>query len=267
MATRKAAKKAAVKKSPKAAQNADPSKSCFTIMPFGGWFNDYYETIYRPAIESAGLVACRADDLFRPSTIVHDIWEYTQKASVILADLSGKNPNVFYELGLAHALAKPAILITESIDDVPFDLRALRVLEYDKNEPRWGENLQVRITNAINEVSAAPLQSVLPAFLSVSQTAKPKPISEGEKNILELRRDIDLLRNEVSHLRVSRRPIGPNQAKERISNYVSQGMPTEMIVRRVRDMGVPTAWILRQIDALSAPGDIAENGQGGDNQA
>ena len=75
-------------------------------MPFGGWLDDYYQDIYCPAINAAGLEPHRADDLFRPSTIVTDIWVYTKKARLILADLSGKNPNVFYELGLAHALAE-----------------------------------------------------------------------------------------------------------------------------------------------------------------
>ncbi len=88
---------------------------CFVIMPFGGWLDDYYDEIYVPAIETSGLRAHRADDLFRPSTIVNDIWAYTKKAKLLIADLSGKNPNVFYELGLAHALAKPAILVAESM--------------------------------------------------------------------------------------------------------------------------------------------------------
>jgi len=268
-AKKPAAKKSSVKKPAakraKAVQVASSNKSCFTIMPFGGWFNDYYETIYKPAIEAAGFNACRADDLFRPSTIVHDIWEYTQKASVILADLSGKNPNVFYELGLAHAIAKPAILITESIDDVPFDLRALRVLEYDKNEPRWGENLQERITNAINEISSSPLQSVLPAFLSVSHTSKPKTVSESEKSVLELKRDIDLLRSEVSHLRMRRKSIRPDEAKDRIAGYVSRGMPKDMIIRRMRELGVPSSWAARQIDQFRQP-DLVDTDDGGDNQ-
>src|SRR5687767_13683863 len=72
---------------------------CFVIMPFGGWLDDYYTDIYCPAIKAAGLAPHRADDLFRPSTIVNDIWAYTKKARLVLADLSGKNPNVFYELG------------------------------------------------------------------------------------------------------------------------------------------------------------------------
>ncbi len=264
MATKKSSKKVPAKKVAKTTKVASPASTCFTIMPFGGWFNDYYETIYKPAIESAGLSACRADDLFRPSTIVHDIWEYTQNAKLILADLSGKNPNVFYELGLAHALAKPAILITESIDDVPFDLRALRVLEYDKNEPRWGESLQERITNSIQEIIAAPLQAVLPAFLTVNQSAKPKSVSENEKYLLEFRREIDLLRNEVAHLRTRRHGIGSAQAKDRIADYVSKGMSKDLILRRMRDFGVPMNWASSEIDRLSMVADIESESKDSD---
>ncbi len=79
----------------------------FMIMPFRGWFDKYYEDIYKPAIEDAGFDSKRADDLYRPGNIVNDIWTYTKEASVILADLTNKNPNVFYELGLAHAITKP----------------------------------------------------------------------------------------------------------------------------------------------------------------
>jgi len=147
---------------------------CFVLMPFGGWLDDYYETIYTPAIEAGGLDAHRADDLFRPSTIVNDIWAYTRRAKLLLADLSGRNPNVFYELGLAHALAKPVILVAASMEEIPFDLRALRIIIYDKNAPNWGQVLRDKITTAINEVLKAPVEAVLPAFLNVkADAAKP----------------------------------------------------------------------------------------------
>lgn len=111
MATKnKTTSKATATKMPLEKPVAEIVETCFTIMPFGGWFDDYYESIYCPAIEAAGLKPCRADDLYRPSTIVTDIWSYTQTAKLVLADLSGKNPNVFYELGLAHALPSPRYL-------------------------------------------------------------------------------------------------------------------------------------------------------------
>jgi hypothetical protein len=153
--------------------------------------------IYAPAIEAGGLLPKRADDLYRPGTIINDIWKFTQDAKIVLADLTHKNPNVFYELGLAHALAKPAILITEIIEDVPFDLRSLRVLQYDKNRPDWGEKLKNDITNAILEVLKAPMEAILPTFLSVKREAKAPPLSEEGKAIMLLRQEIDALRREV----------------------------------------------------------------------
>lgn len=193
-------KKAATKKARSTKQTTKQSSrkgTCFIIMPFGSWFDYYYEVIYAPAIKSAGLMPRRADDLYRPSAIVNDIWDLTQNAKVILADLSGKNPNVFYELGLAHAIAKPAILVTEAIDDIPFDLRALRVLIYDKNKPNWGEDLRLRIETAIIEILDSPLESVLPTFFKIKESASQPKVTKEEKDLISIKQDMDLLKREL----------------------------------------------------------------------
>ena len=111
-------------------------------MPFGGYFDEYYDNIYKPAIEKANMDSFRADNIYMPSTIIKDIWNLIQSSTIILADLTRKNANVFYELGLAHASKKPVIFIAESMDDVPFDLRAQRVIIYNKDNHNWGENLR-----------------------------------------------------------------------------------------------------------------------------
>ena len=196
---------------------------CFVIMPFGGWFDDYYESVYSPAIEAAGLEPHRADDLYRPSTIVQDIWTYTKQAKLILADLTGKNPNVFYELGLAHGIARPAILVSESLDDIPFDLRALRVIEYNKNASNWGELLKEKIETAIKEVIRSPLEAVLPAFLNVRGASPKASVTPHEKDILEVKKDLDLLKAEMQRRRVFedriRRHIPRDEAEERLDRY------------------------------------------------
>jgi DNA-binding CsgD family transcriptional regulator len=172
--------------------------SCFVVMPFGGWHDNYYLNIYKPAIEEAGLTPMRADDIYRPSTIIKDIWELTNKATIILADLTGKNPNVFYELGLAHALAKPAILITESMEYVPFDLRALRILEFDKNHFEWGAILRQKIIASIKETIKSPLESVLPAFLEISDEVKQTgKVTQQEKELIELKQDIEFIKSNI----------------------------------------------------------------------
>lgn len=256
-ATKKTATKT-VKKATPASQPPTQRDTCFTIMPFGGWFDDYYDSIFQPAIDAAGLTPKRADDLYRPSTIVNDIWTYTKSAKIVLADLTGKNPNVFYELGLAHALAKPVVLVAESMNDVPFDLRALRIIEYDKNEPRWGDSLRDKVTQSIKEILAAPLASVLPAFIETKHQPETKPITEQERTILELRQEMDLMRRELrlldpERLRLSSRSrlIEPDEARELISKYLKMGLPQELIVRRLQDRGAPREWVVDEIKSLS----------------
>jgi hypothetical protein len=82
----------------------------------------YYQEIYMPAIKEAGFEPVRADELFTTGSVVEQIWEQIEKAKLLLADLSGKNPNVFYELGLAHAAKKPVVFTASLVDDVPFDV-------------------------------------------------------------------------------------------------------------------------------------------------
>lgn len=227
-------------------------EECFVIMPFGSWFDNYYSEIFKPAIINAGLIPKRADDIYRPSTIVQDIWNYTRKAKIVLADLTGKNANVFYELGLAHALAKPAILITNSMDDVPFDLRALRVIEYNKNDCNWGNVLKEKIERSIKETLESPLNSVLPAFLNIDSNEKTE-ITVNERDFLELKRDLELMRNEIRHTSIRREERIPEyEARELIMKYLQKGMPKEMIVDRLYSgHGVPGSYVLKKIDEYS----------------
>ena len=138
--------------------------SCFVVMPFGGWFDKYYDDIYKVAIKGAGFEPMRSDELFSSGSVVEQIWEQIGKATVLLADLTGKSPNVFYELGLAHAAHKPVVLTARSIDDVPFDLRHLRVAIYDVNEPRWSEKLTKVLTDYLKHAKAEPDKSIPQPF-------------------------------------------------------------------------------------------------------
>jgi hypothetical protein len=246
LATAKSKKRKAVK--PALKPKASGSKEvCFVIMPFGGWLDDYYLEIYCPAVRSAGLEPHRADDLFRPSTIVNDIWDYTKKARLLVADLTGKNPNVFYELGLAHAIRKPVILLAESMDDIPFDLRALRIIIYDKNKHDWGAKLMSDITSSISEVLAAPQNAVLPAFLNVSGVQSAPTVSPHQKELLEIRQDLDLLKREIRDESPSHRSrhldIGPAEARRLIANLVKKGAPLSVILNSVAPLGPPESWI------------------------
>lgn len=189
MANKKERTKTVIKK--KTADN------CFTIMPFGGFYDSYYAEIYAPAIIDCGLTPTRADDLFRSSSIVNDIWTYTKKAKIILADLTEKNPNVFYELGLAHAISKPAILLAQSMEDVPFDLRGLRIIIYDKNHHNWGQLLKSKIKNAIKETLQSPSESIPTPFMDTKGIQKID-VTPGSLDISSLKKDLESIKNSLT---------------------------------------------------------------------
>lgn len=106
-------------------------KLCFVLMPFDAKYDAVYQEVIKPTGEEKGLDVKRADDIFSVNPIIVDIWENINKARVLIADVSGRNPNVFYEIGISHTLKKKVIIITRNLDDIPFDLRHLRCIVYE----------------------------------------------------------------------------------------------------------------------------------------
>jgi hypothetical protein len=104
---------------------------CFVLMPFDAKFQPVYEDHIRPTIERAGLRCERADEIRGVKQITSDIWERINRCRFLVAELTDQNANVFYELGLAHALGKDVIPITQSMTFVPFDIKTLRCVVYD----------------------------------------------------------------------------------------------------------------------------------------
>jgi hypothetical protein len=102
------------------------------MMPFDAGFNPVYDSI-RQAADNAGLRCRRADDIWENAAIIQDVVALIDRSRVVVCDCSGRNPNVFYEAGIAHTLGREVILITQSEHDIPFDLRHLRYIPYLNN--------------------------------------------------------------------------------------------------------------------------------------
>jgi hypothetical protein len=128
-------------------------KRAFVLMPF----REPYDTIYTSRIAktagNCGLECIRADEIYTDKTIMGNIWSGIQEAEVIIADLSDKNANVMYELGLSHALWRKTILLAQNINDVPFDLRSLRIVLYSPNNL---DQLQAELTKFLRALVNFP---------------------------------------------------------------------------------------------------------------
>jgi len=135
--------------------------TCFVVMPFAEPHGSYYSKIYEPAIRKAGLKPVRADsEIFGAGKVMDQIWSGINAAKVLVAELTTKNPNVFYELGLAHTLRKPVVLVSSNEDDVPFDLHHIRVIYYDVNDPFWGDKLLEKVAENILSAIKNPEEAI-----------------------------------------------------------------------------------------------------------
>ena len=104
--------------------------SAFVLMPFDEGFAPVYSEFIKPVLESVGVVVSRADNIESQQNILRDVMGGIGGSDLIIADLTSSNPNVYYELGVAHASRKPVIHLTQSLEEVPFDLRSHRLIEY-----------------------------------------------------------------------------------------------------------------------------------------
>lgn len=102
------------------------------MMPFDSHFDVVYKAIQAAAL-AANMRCLRADDIWEDETIIQDVVTLINKSNIIVCDCTGRNPNVFYEAGIAHALGRHVILITQSDADIPFDLKHLRYIKYLNN--------------------------------------------------------------------------------------------------------------------------------------
>ncbi|MEQ1864546.1 MAG: hypothetical protein ABL996_07815 [Micropepsaceae bacterium] len=136
-------------------------ETCFVMQPFAAPLGDYYEKIFKPAIEKTDLKAVRADaDIFGTGKIIDQVWRSIKAAKVLVAELTSRNPNVFYELGLAHALNKPVVLVSSNEADVPFDLKHIRVIYYDVTDPFWGTKLIDKVAENILSALKNPEEAI-----------------------------------------------------------------------------------------------------------
>jgi hypothetical protein len=125
-------------------------------MPFLDDLKPVWEDHIKNVAKSLGLSVVRADDFFTAHSIMSDVWNAICSTRAIIADCTGRNPNVFYEIGIAHTIGKPVVLIAQNSDDVPFDLRHLRYILYEYT-PRGMQQLEQKLAQTLKtELSLSP---------------------------------------------------------------------------------------------------------------
>ena len=127
----------------------------FLLMPFSHDLTPIYRDDISKVLDAMSLSYARADDFYSNRGVVQDIWNGICNSGIIIADCTNKNPNVFYELGLAHAIGKPVILITQKTNDIPFDIEHIRYIAYEYTPPGMS-NFEKTLRATIETVRSEP---------------------------------------------------------------------------------------------------------------
>jgi len=188
---------------------------CFVLMPFSQEYLDTYNKCIKPAVTSQGYECSRADDPLAPRNIISDIIQEIFSADIIIADISGANANVFYELGIAHTIANKTIIIKE-LDgkEIPFDLGNYRIIHYAKNTESEQQKFIAVLIRAIKDLDKWSLTSTNPV-----QDFRPIKYSIPLQHQYQLEGRIDVLEKELSEI---------SKAAEAPQLYIKHKAPNEL---------------------------------------
>lgn len=123
-------------------------KTAFMVMQFSPPFDGLFEDAIMPVAKTAGIHVEKADDTYGPGFVISDIMRRIDESDIVIADITPNNPNVFYEVGYAHAIKKPVILLAEKGKALPFDVSSYRTLFYENTisgKSRFQEGLRRHI--------------------------------------------------------------------------------------------------------------------------
>ncbi|MFY9299922.1 MAG: hypothetical protein WAO91_01860 [Candidatus Nitrosotenuis sp.] len=157
------------------------SKRCFVISPIGPDRSDtrdrsdqIFDYVIKPAVEKYGYRAIRADREPKPGMITAQIIQHIIEDELVIADLTGHNPNVFYELALRHAFGKPCIQIKEEKDVLPFDIAGMRTIDVDFRFVKRMDICKEAIIRQIQEIENNPngIQTPLDIIASIKSIEK-----------------------------------------------------------------------------------------------
>lgn len=199
---------------------------CFVISPIHREktenhqkFREVLEFVIKPAVDEVGfgLKVLRADDIERAGSFIKDILEYISGAFVVIADLTEQNPNVFYELGVKHSLSPRTILIAQSLDDIPSDLREYRTIIYDVTA-KGAATFKQRIDKYLREIKEEPQRLDNPVLdrLGIAVEKRTQEL-EGQVAQLESQLESVLKKGQPKKVEV---PSGTGSVQTRLSRIL-----------------------------------------------
>jgi len=202
----------------------DP-QTCFVIAPIGPEGSDVrvrsdqvLKHIIAPAARECGYDAIRADQISEPGLITSQVIQHVVEDPLVIADLTGRNPNVFYELALRHAIKKPVVQIIHAAESIPFDVAASRTIHVDHHDLDSAAKAKEEIIKQIKSVERNPAEVDTPISVAIelqSLRQSDNPLEKSNAEIITMLQD---LRTTIVELREEpRRPRIPPRMLEELA--------------------------------------------------
>lgn len=264
----------------------DERKICFVIAPIGSEGSDnrvrsdqVLKHVIEPSAGECGYETLRADKISEPGLITSQVIQHIVEDPLVIADLTGRNPNVFYELALRHAIKKPVVQIIHATESIPFDIAASRTVHIDHRDLDSVARAKEEIVKQIRAVETNPEDADNPISVAVELQSLRRSDNPLEKSYAEIITMLTEIRSSVGDMReFGRRPtihpgiieemtmhvdklgrcLGDNSGRElgpedieRIRMIYSRlvhcvealcmesGLPPEMFMRRLRRLKLP----------------------------
>jgi hypothetical protein len=188
--------------------STEKPKTCFVIAPIGAdgsadrvRSDQVLKHIIGPSVRECGYDPIRADQISEPGLITSQVIQHIVEDPLVVADLTGRNPNVFYELALRHAIKKPVVQIIHSTETIPFDVAASRTVHVDHRDLDSVARAKEEIVRQIRAVEKNPLDVDTPISVAVELQSLRKSDNPLEKSYAEILAMLTDIRTGMSEVR------------------------------------------------------------------
>lgn len=210
------------------------SKTCFVIAPIGKpgtevrtRSDQVFRHIIVPGASACGFNAVRADHISEPGIITSQIIQRLVSEPMVIADLTGSNANVFYELAVRHSVKKPVIQIIDAADPIPFDVAATRIIQFDYRDLDSAAHARDQITNQIRTIESSPndIDTPITAALRLKLLAESEdPLKRSNAEIIAMLHVIRTSLDELQRTTKTSIPLAPLNDLRRCLKNLREGI-------------------------------------------
>lgn len=238
-------------------------KICFVIAPIGDETSDIrkrsdqiFRHLIEPITRSHGYKAVRADHLSKPGSITTQIVEQIMNTSLVVADLTGHNPNVLYELAIRHIMRKPVVQIIQSGEGLPFDVAAQRTISIDHRDLDSVEAAKVEMSKQITAVEQDPTQVDSPISVAIDLEKLRGSSKPSDSTLVEI---VSLLQEIKAGQQREKSAEGRNALAREMLRQTLSANKSARILRPGIISSIPSETDLRQTVRGIIPGEFEED--------